>query len=289
MSHHDFGGKLNATLSSQVDPRASAGWPPPSATSGAGCRYCFMNADEFEEALHAAVGRPRSEMRTRTVGHIVTKELVKEPRAHRASWASANIRLALPPTIKVIVNLNLKQNSLSGTDHLRLTHLALVGLRRYWSRTITVNGIAFPVDVIGIHNTNNAIGVDLYIEKGSKYVRSYNFAIMRIDASFIYNEGYFTNPSNADADFMQTSAHEFGHSVLTEFGGIGHSWTHEGSTSFFQSTKKSTPGYPASGEIDLMKYFDESKGPAGFHRVMADSRASEFDVKCLLWMSTLIF
>lgn len=248
-----------------------------------------MTSEEFENALHAAVGKPRSEMHARTIAHGVIMELVKEPGAHRASWAYANIRLAYPQAIKVIVNLNLKQNSLSSADHIRLKHLALVGIRRYWSRTINLGGIPFPVDVMGVANLKDAIGVDMYIEKGEKYARSNNLAILGIDASFIYNSGYFANSSNADLDFAQTCAHEFGHSVLTEFGGIGRSWTHEGSTSLLQSTTRSTPGYPASGEIDLMKYFDESKGRAGFHRVMADSRASELDVKCLLWLSTLKF
>lgn len=190
----------------------------------------------------------------------------------------------------MIVNLNLKQNSLSSADHTRLKHLALVGIRRYWSRTITVGGIPFPVDVMGVANVKNAVGVDLYIEKGKKYARSNNLAILGIDASFIYNAGAFKLAMSADQDFMQTCAHEFGHSVLTEFDGIGRSWTHEGSTSIFQSTKASTPGYPASGELDLMKYYDDEKGGDGsFERIMVDSRASQFDVECLLWMSTLNF
>jgi hypothetical protein len=88
---------------------------------------------------------------------------------------------------------------------------------------------------------------------------------------------------------MLTSAHEFGHSVLMEFGGLDRSWTHKGSTSLFQATKGSTPGYPVSGEIDLMRYCDNKKGSVTFPQMIGDSRASEFDVKCRLWMSTLKF
>lgn len=134
-------------------------------------------------------------------------------------------------------------------------------------------------------------GIDakLGIENGPKYSRSNNLAILWFDAKFIYNAGFFKNQTYADQDFMETCAHEFGHSVLTEFGGIGRSWTHEGSTSIFQSTTASTPGYPQTGEINLMRYYDEKKSQASFQRMISGSRATEFDLLCLLWMSKLAF
>ena len=54
-------------------------------------------------------------------------------------------------------------------------------------------------------------------------------------------------------------------------------------------TLKSTPGYPAKGEIDLMKYYDDKGSDEKFTAIAANSTASDKDVKCLLWMSTLSF
>jgi len=60
--------------------------------------------------------------------------------------------------------------------------------------------------------------------------------------------------------FQLVSAHEFSHSVLMYAGGIPLSWGHKGSTGVLsQSAKSSTPGYPKSGAIDIMKYYDWKK------------------------------
>jgi hypothetical protein len=247
-----------------------------------------MTADEFHEALHADVGRPRQETRTVYAGRIVYKQVVKEPGAHRARWAEATVSLATR-TVKVQVDLDLKKNKLSQQDYVRLSNLVLRGIRSYWSRPIRVRNEIFNVDVNAITRTVDAVEVDLVIETSSDYARSHNMSILGIDASFIYNAGFWPSQSDADQDFMLTAAHEFGHSVLMEFGGIGHSWTHKGSTSLFQATKGGTPGYPKSGEIDLMRYYDDKKQSATFTQTVKDSRANELDVKCLLWMSKLGF
>lgn len=219
---------------------------------------------------------------------MVYKQVVTEPGAHRAQWTQATVNLGTR-TVKVQANLDLKKNKLSQPDYVRLSNLVLRGIRSYWSRSIRVRNEMFNVDVNGIAKTVDAIGVDLIVEKGADYARSYNLGIPGIDASFIYNAGFYPSQSDADQNFMLTSAHEFGHSVLMAFGGVGHSWTHKGSTSIFQATKSSTPGYPKTGEIDLMRYFDDSKQSATFFQTIRDSRASELDVKCLLWMSKLGF
>jgi len=262
---------------------------PDKGVDGDASQGRIVTTDEFEEALHAAVGRPRAEMRTRTVGRFVTKELVREPGAHRTSWAQAYVKLGYPQTIKLIVNLNLKQGDLSSADYARLSNLALAGIRRYWSRTVRIANIPFSVEVLAAQDLRNGISAQLRIAKGQEYERSNNVAVLWIDARFIYNAGFFEGSVYGDQDFMQTCAHEFGHSVLTEFGGIARSWTHEGSTSIFQSTTRLTPGYPKTGEINLMNYYDEKKGKASFDRIFADTRASEFDLLCLLWMSRLAF
>jgi hypothetical protein len=74
-----------------------------------------------------------------------------------------------------------------------------------------------------------------------------------------------------------------------EYGSIARSWTHEGTSTLLQTIRVSAPGYPASGAIDLMKYHNSDRGNANLARQFKDTRASEFDVKCLLWMSKLAF
>lgn len=62
------------------------------------------------------------------------------------------------------------------------------------------------------------------------------------------------------------------------------SWGHKGSTGVLsQSTKSSTPGYPKSGAIDLMKYYDWKKNSASLLRRTTDSIAMDIDVKRLIW------
>lgn len=247
-----------------------------------------MTAEEFHEALHAEVGRPRQETRTIQSGRITQHIVVHEPGAHHAEWARATIHLATH-AIKLQVKLNLQKNDLSQSDFVRLSNLVLRGIRTYWSRPTRIKNETFSIDVNAIVSSADAVDVDLIIESGADYARSHNIGILGIDASFIYNAGYFPSSTDADQNFMLTSAHEFGHSVLMEFGGLDRSWTHKGSTSVFQATKGSTPGYPVSGEIDLMRYYDDKKKSTTFPRMIQDTRASEFDVKCLLWMSTLAF
>lgn len=245
-----------------------------------------MTADQFHEAIHVAVGRPRREIQTRYVGKSTYKCVIDEPWAHRASWASSVVNL-MGKTISLSVKVNLKQNSLEPLDFVRLSGLALEGIRRYWSRTIHVENEEFRTDVVAKISAAHGLGFDLYINNDESYARSSNLAILGIDGSLKYNRGFFPMAPQADQDFMLTAAHEFGHSVLTEYGGIARSWTHEGSTSIFQSTKTSTPGYPTVGEIDLMKYYDDRKSYPGPALIAANTRASEFDLKCLMWMGLL--
>jgi hypothetical protein len=247
----------------------------------------FLTADEFHEALHEEVGKPLHEQRTVQVGKTIFKEVVKD-RGHRAAWAFAQVFLQ-GRDIKVQVNLNLKRNGLPWDDYQRLSRLVFRGIRQHWSRSIAIKRQAFEVDVNAIFNTGKAIEVDLSVETGRDYARSHNMSILGIDASFIYNRGFFTDAFDSDDDFMRTAAHEFGHSVLIGFGGLHHSWTHKGSTSLLQTTKASTPGYPSTGPIDLMKYYDWKKAAAAPWRRANNTRASELDVKCLLWLSKLSF
>ena len=139
------------------------------------------------------------------------------------------------------------------------------------------------------HNRKTgAIDVDLIINKGKNYARSHNSGI--VDASFIYNQGRFANQGYAKQVFKLTAAHEFGHSVLLYSGGIKLSWSHKGSTAILsQAVKRSTPGYPVQGEIDLMKYYDDRKNDDQSIDIFTRTTSNEIDVKRLIWMSNITF
>lgn len=91
-------------------------------------------------------------------------------------------------------------------------------------------------------------------------------------------------------DFKHVSAHEFGHSVLESFGRRSLSWGHKGSTNaLLQRIKSSTPGYPQSGDIDLMKYYDFSKAKVTPKDLFQRSKVMEIDLKRLVWLSKIQF
>ncbi len=243
-----------------------------------------LTLEEFHAALHKDIDKPVKDFR-KEWNQAHHRHMKVHTGAHRALWAKAIVLLE-QKVITVHVNLNFKQNDLSDAEYEKLKYLTRIGIDKYWSRRINVAGTSFMVRVKAEHNYQNAIPVDLYVETDkNNYARSMNPAILGIDASFIYNKGHFGNKERADADFMLVAAHEFGHSVLMYAGGLSLSWGHKNSTNIVtQSVKSSTPGYPAKGPIDLMKYYDEKKSEAGvFFRRIIDSTAMDTDVKRLIW------
>jgi len=251
-----------------------------------------ITLERFEEHLHKAIDKPTTNFRMRRVGPSRQGRRIEvkvHNGAHRATWAKTTINSRLR-AISINVFLNFKQNNLRQADYSKLKALAMVGIKQYWSNTITVDGVRFNVIVNALHkSSSDAIPVDLKIEDSPDYARSMNPAILGIDASFVYQKGTLrASEKLINNDFKLVSAHEFGHSVLMYVDGIILSWGHKGSTNaLFQNIKASTPGYPTSGKIDLMKYYDEIKNKADFSRRVTDSIAMEVDIKRLIWSSEI--
>lgn len=242
--------------------------------------------DDFHNALCEDVGKSTEAYSERRVGKVVLRV---PSAAHRTAWCESTINLQAAQ-IRVNVFFNFEQNDLSQEEYVWLRTLACTGIARYWSGGLAVGKQRFAVTVTAHHREQHAIKVDLYVSNDKSYARSHNVGILSIDASFKYNKGWFGSKADADLDFMMTSAHEFGHSVLIDFGGVGLSWGHKGSTNpILQSVKSSTPGYPTSGGIDLMKYYDDDKnGYPGLTALAARSKASALDLKRLIWLSKII-
>jgi len=95
---------------------------------------------------------------------------------------------------------------------------------------------------------------------------------------------YYRTEGNEDIEFKETSAHEIGHEILKSYGTTSYSYKHKGSTTLFtQETLESTPNYPTSGEIDLMKYYQNWIPYDQRDRIVA----AEEDVLGLLWLSKI--
>jgi len=183
--------------------------------------------------------------------------------------------------------------------------LSAISLR--WSRSVTYSGTNYQVVVNAINATTKAMDdIDIKYNTNGTWLRSSNpgkvtgiisFFANVVPEKIAYNIGWirysngwsFDRVNEADRDFGETGAHELGHEVLQTYGGDSYSYGHKGtSTVTSQKTLPIAEGgitYPATGNIDLMKYYNGPR-PANFYtRVFA----SEQDVKSLLWIARLKF
>jgi len=154
----------------------------------------ILTPEKFHKILHKDIGKPVKDFRERWVPPQNRYSNVHTD-AHKALWANAMIFLK-PKIIHVQVYINFKKNNLTDADYSKLVYLARLGISKYWSRYIKVDGKQFFVQVQAYHRYVNSIPVDLYVEKDKrKYSRSMNPGVFGIDASFIYNEGAFSRSS----------------------------------------------------------------------------------------------
>ncbi|MBB4866922.1 putative Zn-binding protein involved in type VI secretion [Pseudomonas nitritireducens] len=192
---------------------------------------------------------------------------------------------------------------LSAKSFEELKAMAKLGIERYWSRNNQRgNGVDLPVTtacgsveisvVAEVNAKPSAKDFPLIELLHADFGRSTSFAMFK---KIYHNVGYWTAlgwpATYADEDFIHTSAHEFGHLVLNEYGDGGlipnYSWSHKSSSTVLtQSPLKNHP-LPPAGEIDLMHY--HSNSPNNWTDFWARSIASEQDVKGLIWLSRVQF
>jgi hypothetical protein len=200
-----------------------------------------------------------------------------------------------------------------------LKNLVRNGFSSYWSRnssnglTISTPFGSHTVTTTPVITTEHSMDdVNLEYNTNGDWGRSSNPGSIRGFFSFIanifvpersiYNAGWiryeasgndsgwrYQNLTDEDDAFKETSAHEIGHEILSAYGGEDYSYGHRGSSSVItQTTLELTDGgvsYPASGEIDLMKYYNGTRPADFYHRVVA----CEIDVKSLLWLARVEF
>jgi len=125
-----------------------------------------------------------------------------------------------------------------------------------------------------------------------------------LDGWRFYNDSDSGGAFDAISKFKETAAHEIGHEILQAYGGTVYSWQHKGSSYYLPQNTKPMAGkesiiekyvyidymnkssgeeYPTKGEIDLMKYYNNTPNPIDQKRLIAIPK----DVLSLVWLSKI--
>lgn len=188
----------------------------------------------------------------------------------------------------------------NNTPYSELLSMAASGIEFYWTRNgQRANGVDAPI------RTPKGTYKAIVKADANAEPKAQNFPLIaKLDRNFgratslggfrkiYHNLGFWGNRKTfADEHFKHTSAHEFGHLILNEYGGgwpvPSYSWGHKGSSTVATQTPIENHDIPKSGEIDLMEY--HSNNPSNYVDFWARSVAHEQDVKGLIWLTRIQF
>ncbi|WP_232656452.1 hypothetical protein [Tenacibaculum maritimum] len=97
-------------------------------------------------------------------------------------------------------------------------------------------------------------------------------------------EKSITSGFGENLEFMDTSAHEIGHTILKAYGGTFYSYGHKGSVNTItQSESSNAKAYPKNGEMDMMSYYTDNPPLFDYNRFIAHEK----DILSLLWLTKL--
>ena len=189
-----------------------------------------------------------------------------------------------------------------------LERLVLEGISYHWGRNrnhavaqnVKINSEKYEVFVNPINTQNKAMDdISLIYNTNNDWMRSGNPGTVTGIISAVgnifsreavcYNVGYIKHPNkweyieekHEDVDFKLTAAHEIGHEILKAFGDVYYSYGHKDTVNTVtQEIKDGTPEYPSTGEIDLMKYYQN-------YYDIPRTIASKTDVLGLLWLTKI--
>lgn len=200
-----------------------------------------------------------------------------------------------------------------------LKQLALLGLRKHWGRNesnkkhIIIGKEEYNV-IIAPHNAEESAmdDIELVYNTNSAWGRSNNpgsvdgitslaanaleyIPYVPLNEKLYYNIGYMKGKNNwywmgdssdIDDDFSYTAAHEIGHEILKAYNKHPiYSYKHKNSSDFSDPLEISNGGsiYPKTGEIDVMKYYNEEPYWKDFSRVVV----AENDLLGLIWLTKI--
>jgi hypothetical protein len=197
-----------------------------------------------------------------------------------------------------------------------LKKMALTGINRFWSRNsenigkgIKIANDLFQNNIKATQDENGMVAPKIIYftnSENGRFNRSHNWEGSRelyYKVGYTYYDDWEDYPKNSIVfksegwyfkkekemlnSFLETTAHEIGHQLLFEYGGRDHSYTHKKTSHWSWIIQDPIPGtkYPKDGEIDLMKYVDESEYSVKdyFSRIIL----SELDSSKLLWLTKL--
>ncbi|WP_210151610.1 hypothetical protein [Chryseobacterium scophthalmum] len=125
--------------------------------------------------------------------------------------------------------------------------------------------------------------------------------VYKAESHFLFKESWFyiddvplykNGKSKVDMEYSYTCAHEIGHTILRAFsehggGSADYSYEHKGSSGYSDTKPVSEGGvsYPTHGEIDVMKYFNNTPYFLNydFERIVAEDK----DILGLIWLTKL--
>lgn len=190
----------------------------------------------------------------------------------------------------------------------QLTQMALEGVNKYWSRNdsngkdVTINGEKYKISITSKKTNENSLKApEITFVTNDESKRSRNFFLSRIlyyNAGYLYYSDWKDYPSfsifttkgwayeteaDSDKNYIETAAHEIGHEILKDYGGMDYSFSHKETSTVISQSPLGGTTYPGVGEIDLMKYAKTSRPPDFHARVIA----SERDVLSIIWSSML--
>jgi hypothetical protein len=209
----------------------------------------------------------------------------------KAKWADVKVDLRAH-TVDVTVYVMFMTDPVLGISSAgvgKVGGLIKDGIGKYWSRAIQVNYRPWTVRTQAVERAFDCVPYML-LRGLAKRCFNPGAIIPGANIVFFYNE---SSPPY-DEGVRETGAHEFGHSVLYEAHDVGTSVTHKGSSTVGQDPGKDSPMYPMSGEIDLMRYYNDLPDQPGvtngspndyYARVMA----VEDDVKGLVSVAGVEF
>lgn len=194
----------------------------------------------------------------------------------------------------------------------QLLDWAQQGISHYWSRDGSrANGVAAPIALQGkdykvivdakVNQAPSAPSFRLIEDQNEDFGRSTSLAVVRkvVLSSGFYFNAYATKAhrsvgwamSQAEGNFKETAAHEFGHLILNAYEGDPwvptRSWSHKGTSTVLTQEPLDNHPSPVSGEIDVMHYFSGYTTSADEMR--SRTAAAEDDVKGLIWIARLRF
>jgi len=201
---------------------------------------------------------------------------------------------------------------LTPTAYADLLAWAQEGIQYYWSRGgVRGNGIAEPImlggqtykiSVMAVANKKPHAAVFNLIDRlDPDFGRSTSLAMFR---KVVHSAGYYYSiyvdrlqrpisdaMSNAEQEFKETAAHEFGHLILNAYEGNPlvptRSWSHKGTSTVLTQSAIDKHPTPLTGEVDVMHYFSSYSSPTA--DVRSRTCAVEDDVKALIWLARLRF